>query len=213
MLPDPELYYLRSENVESDHEIHSEFYNAQIESVFADASPQRKCYGVRMELNEFIRTSAGFELFVLPAEVDKVIENLQRPIFWTDRHVGPVVESLNRVFVESINVKALKSDLAARKLTIDFKSFASLKTLDLWLKERFGFTDTAALLCPFFVLYDFRVLTSHLQPAANKQVILTSIITRLGLPANTGDNQVIYDALISQMLTSLAELRSRIIGT
>jgi hypothetical protein len=66
-LPESEQFYLRSENVESDHNIGSEFYDGQIECKFTDATPEddlvsarsafldaaSKCFGLSIShLNE-----------------------------------------------------------------------------------------------------------------------------------------------------------------
>ncbi len=42
-LPDAEQYYLRSENIESDHSIGSEFYDGQIECIFTDLFKKMLC--------------------------------------------------------------------------------------------------------------------------------------------------------------------------
>jgi len=46
-LPESEQYYLRSENVESDHSIGSEFYDGQIECIFTDKTPEDQLFEYR----------------------------------------------------------------------------------------------------------------------------------------------------------------------
>src|SRR5690606_36493169 len=46
-LPEAEQYYLRSENVASDHSLGSEFYDAQIECKFTDPPKERLVIGQR----------------------------------------------------------------------------------------------------------------------------------------------------------------------
>tara|TARA_B110000902_G_C14234963_1_gene560297 strand:+ start:799 stop:1629 length:831 start_codon:yes stop_codon:yes gene_type:complete len=97
-LPENEKYYLRSENTESDHDIQSEFYDAQIDVQFSDTSKQSTTFHLRKEVNDSVLQKFSFDLYMLEGEVAEVISNLHRPVFWEDRHVGPVIESFNRVF-------------------------------------------------------------------------------------------------------------------
>ena len=51
-LPKSEQYYLRSENVASDHAIGSEFYDAQLECIFTESSAEDRLLGLRSEFLE-----------------------------------------------------------------------------------------------------------------------------------------------------------------
>jgi hypothetical protein len=205
-LPDNEKYYLRSENIQSDHDIHSEFYDAQIEVQWSEPSPQNALFHIRKDLNNLVDRKYGFDLFVLDGEVSEVIQNLDRPVFWEDKHIGPVVESFNRIFVESINVKELKKDIAVVNAGTDVKSKGSLKIFQIWIDERLKAADSSSLMCPFFVLYDFRVMTCHLQPADKKEEKLRSINQRLGLPEGNQEYEQIYDALIDRMAGTISKI-------
>jgi hypothetical protein len=207
-LPEPEIYYLRSENIESDHDIHSQFYDAQIEVEFAESSSQQKAILKRRALNEIVRNKFGWSLFHLEGEVDSIIANLNRPVFWQDKHVGPAIESLNKIFVESVNVKALKKDIEKVQPESDVRSLGSLKSLELWLSARLGLSNAAALMCPLFVLYDFRILTCHLIPDKDRSKTLSAINTRLELPKENTVNELIYDGLVSKLLSSIEGIKN-----
>jgi hypothetical protein len=205
-LPESEIYYLRSENVESDHDIHSEFYNAHIEVKFAKSSPQNKLIRERRTLNESVKSSYGWELFQLEGEVSKVIENLDTPVFWDDKHVSPAVESLNRIMVESINNASLKADLSQINPNLKTKDLASLKTLEYWLTERHSISNAKDLMCPLFVLNDFRILTCHLLPENKKQKSIRSINQRLGITESNLNNEIIYSTLIDKLVDSVIKI-------
>ena len=211
-LPEPEIYYLRSENIESDHDIHSEFYDAQIEVQPAELAPQQKVIRERRRLNEAVIQKLGWALFHLEGEVSKIIENLERPVFWEDKHVGPAVESLNRIFVESVNIEALKRELKEGNEQVAMKSLGSLKILQYWLAERLQLGNCSDVMCPFFVLYDYRILTCHLIPDGKRQQTLLAINTRLGLAQDNTNNEAIYDALISRLLQSVETILSTVQG-
>jgi hypothetical protein len=209
-LPENEIYYLRSENIDSDHDIHSQFYNAQIEVEFAESSPQQEAIRERRALNDLVLDTFGWTLFHLEGEIDRVIANLNRPVFWQDTHIRSAIESLNRIFVESVNVEAVKAELKKTNPEIEVKSIKSLKSLQLWLTERLAFTNAEDLLCPFFVLYDYRILVCHLISDDKKYNILMSINGRLELPKDNSSNEAIYDALVSKLLFSIQAIKERV---
>ena len=209
-LPESEIYYLRSENIESDHDIHSQFYDAQIEAQFAELSPQQNLIHLRRTLNDAFFEKFGSPLFHLEGQVSKIIENLDRPVFWEDKHVGPAVESLNKIFVESVNVKSLKQNLKQANPELDVKSLGSLKILQYWLTERLQLANSSDLMCPLFVLYDYRILTCHLIPDTKRKETLLAINHRLGLSEENANNETIYDALISRLLKSVETILSKL---
>lgn len=209
-LPSNEKHYLRSENIESDHDIQSEFYDAQIDVIFSAPSKQSTIFHLKKKLNDSVLLKLSFDLYMLDGEVSEVISNLHRPIFWEDKHVGLVIESFNRIFVESINNKAIKSDLKVINSAIDTKNKGSLKLFQLWLEERLGCENTSDIMCPFYVLYDFRVITCHLQSSAKRSKILKSINTRLDIVEDNTDYELIYDAIINRLSLSYTEILARI---
>lgn len=209
-LPDNEKYYLRSENIESDHDIQSEFYDAQIDVRFSEPSKQSSTFHLRKNLNDSVLRSLSFDIYMLEGEVSEVISNLHRPIFWEDKHVGPVIESFNRVFVESINNKAIKADIKQANSSVDTKNKGSLKLFQLWLEERLGCENASNLMCPFYVLYDFRVITCHLQSSEKRLQTLKSINTRLGIDEENTDYELIYDGIISMLSSSYKDILARV---
>lgn len=209
-LPENEIYYLRSENIGSDHDIHSEFYNAQIEVVASEPSIQSSTFHKRKALNEIVFEKQGFPLYVLEGEISETLEHLDRPVFWEEKHVSPVIEALNRVFVESINVKEIKKYLSVSNSSLDLKSKRGLKLFQTWLEEFIDKDAAYKIMCPFFVLYDFRVRSSHLQSTEKNKESLLSIIERLELSNNAGFEEI-YDMLIFSLHKSYAQIIEQIL--
>jgi len=201
-LPEDEKYYLRSENVSSDHDIHSEFYDAQIDVTPSERSRKNHLFHVRSELNNLVSMAHGHPLFVLDGEVSNIIENLDRPVFWEAKHVSPVIEALNRVFVESINVKKLKASIKAVDPEVDVKSKASLKVCQLWLQKCLSSTQHSELMSSFYVLNDYRVLLCHLLPDEKRKDMLAFINKRLSMDEENVDNELIFDRLIDELIES-----------
>ena len=211
-LPDEEQYFLRSENVDSDHDLHSEFYEAQIDVKFSDLSKQNKLLHQRKLLNDAFNEKYEESLFVLEGEVADVIANLTRPVFWEEKHVAAGVESLNRVFVESINSAFLKRSIKEKDATRDMKSAGGIKTLQAWLEVVLGQSGHADIALPFYVLYDLRVFCSHLLPNEKRSDKMRSINSRLGLEVENRDFEAIYDRLIDAMSRSVVRIGSDILG-
>ena len=68
-LPEPEQYYLRSENVKSDHCIGSEFYDGQIECIFTKPTEEDRLFAMRSQFVEACRKRFGKKVAHLDEEV------------------------------------------------------------------------------------------------------------------------------------------------
>lgn len=211
-LPEEEQYFLRSENVDSDHDLHSEFYEAQIDVQPSPPSKQSDLLHQRKVLNDLFNKKFGDGIFVLEGEVASVIANLTRPVFWEEKHVAPAIESLNRIFVESINSGFLKQAVKDAGSSKDLKSAGGLKTLQAWIEAVPGRADHADIMLPFFVLYDFRVFCSHLLPADKRNEMIQSINVRLELQNSNYDFEALFDRLIDVLLDSIGRIGAAIKG-
>ena len=206
-LPDDEKYFLRSENVDSDHDLHSEFYEEQINVQFSDRSKQNELLHLRKSLNDLFNLKYGQGLFVLEGEVATVISNMTRPVFWEEKHVGPAIESLNRIFVESINSSFLKKTIKEKDSTRDVKSAGSMKTLQAWLETVLSQSEHTDIAMPFYVLYDFRVVCSHLLSIEKRVDMMQSVNSRLGLDSDNRNLELIYDELIRALSQSILRIK------
>lgn len=208
-LPESDIYYLRSENIDSDHDIHSEFYDAQIGAIFSEPSTQDSIFRKRSDLNRVITGNYGFPLYILDGEISETLKNVTRPVFWEEKHIAPVIESLNRIIVESINIGGIKSYLSKVNNQKDIKSKKGLKLYQIWLEEFFTSDQAYNIMSPFFILYDFRVLLSHLQSNETKTETLSSIKDRLKLPPES-NLELIYDSLLLSLLDSYSKILEEI---
>lgn len=203
VLPENEQYYLRSENIESDHDVYSEFYDAQIGCVFSKPSIENRAMHARQKLNEVCKAKFGSELYQLHGEISRVIEGLHRPLFWEEKHVAPAAESLNRIMVESLNVSMLRSQLEPHVQKGELKNLKGLKLFEQWLSKGLSAVDASSLMSPFFVLYDFRILMCHLASEETQEKSLASINERLGLEKANTNLEAVYFALLPKVTASL----------
>ena len=201
-LPLNEQHYLRSENVESDHDLYSEFYESQIEVQFSNPSPENALFHIRSKVIQACQRERGGYLYSFEGEISKVIENLDRPVFWQEKHISTVIEALNRVMVESLDPHFLKNELKDVLNKDEIKGLRSLKLFEKWLEKIIHIPDFSNVSLPLYVLYDFRVLSSHLTSDSKKQETLKSINKRLSLLEKNENYEVIYDALINRLSES-----------
>lgn len=201
-LPDNEKYYLRSENVESDHDIHSEFYDAQIDVKYSERSVLGEAIYQRNTTNELVKRIYNFDLYVLHGEVSEILANLDRPVFWEQKHVSPVMESLNRVFVESINAKEIRRNIKESGSGADSKSLKGNKLFQLWLSNVLNVHNADSLTCPFFVLYDFRIMCTHLLSEDKKKEVFSLICSRLELNQETASLEQLYNETLKRIVES-----------
>ncbi len=61
-------------------------------------------------------------------------------------------------------------------------------------------------MCPFFVLYDFRILVCHLRSNESRDELLARINERLGLLKDNQSYENIYNALFVEMEKSYNEI-------
>ena len=73
-----EQFYLRSENIPSDHSIGSEFYEAEIEVMWAKASAEKTLLKKRLEFNENVRNNFGLSVAQLDTETLRVAKNIRK---------------------------------------------------------------------------------------------------------------------------------------
>ena len=209
-LPDNEKYYLLSENITPDFEIHSEFYEAQICVKWAEGALENQVFKIREELSELVEEKYGYALFKLEGEISKVVADLQKPIFWENRHVSPVIESLNRVFVESLCEKSIKAIVREKCPNADIKGMRGLKLFSKLLTDVLEIDNADVLMCPFFVLYDYRIIMCHLQSDETSEKKMNTIFERLNIDVASQNNEIVYMTLFEVMNSSLTSIISSI---
>ncbi len=195
-LPENEQYYLRSENVASDHSIGSEFYDGQIECKFTDRTLEDQLFEQRSRFIEAGFARFGVKLAHLEKEVLELALTIRRPVIDTPAERRNIADSLNKVYLESLNNKGLEGILVG--LGQDAAKLGSLKRLQKIVEMTESEADAATLMSPLYVLYDLRVAYSHLASDAGQEERLGKIKTRLGLPA-AADLFAIYDSIVPRL--------------
>lgn len=202
-LPEDEQHYLRSENIHSDHDIGSEFYDGQIEVQFTEPPPEDLLIAARKEFLDHVQQKFGSKLDHLSVEIIESIRGLTPPVVETEDELGRVIRLLNQIVVESINNGVLGTFLSRR--SGEPVSPGSLKRLQKLFEIEYPNADIHSILSPFFVLYDLRVLASHLIPQAKKEEEWNYACERLGIP-KTATRIELYNELVRKLTASYKDL-------
>lgn len=202
-LPESEQYYLRSENIESDHSIGSEFYDGQIECVFTDLSKEDDLFRCRSLFLE-----SCFEKFAIKtAHLDKEVYDLSVsfncPIIDTVKERRHVADTLNKIHLESFDNNAL--GLVITSLGGDPKNLGSIKRLQKILELSNSDADISSLMLPFYVLYDLRVAYSHLGSNEGCEKKLDFINQRLGISKESCLLEI-YEVIVDKLMNSYIKM-------
>ena len=198
-----EQFYLRSENIPSDHSISSEFYEAQIEVVWANSSAEKTLLKKRLEFNENVRNIYGLSVAQLDTETLRIAHKIQKLLVNTNDAFQDLIIPLNELLVESINNKAIKTVLKTShpELSSEIKDKKGIKLFQLWLKKNTTDIDVNIEICPLYVLYDLRLVAAHLYSDESRKELLQSCCKRLDLDENENDYVIIANRLIEKLST------------
>lgn len=202
-LPELEQYYLRSENVASDHSVASEFYDAQIEAEFTKRTAEDELFGLRSQFIATILRKIGVKLAHLDVEVLDLAVAFNPPLLDTPKEREHVAHTLNKIYVESWDTSALGKAIIDRGGKP--AKLGTLKRLQMLLEALEPNAAISSLMSPLFVLYDFRIATSHLTSKERAKEIMKNVTDRLGM-AEHSDLHTIYALLVQELLNSFKTL-------
>lgn len=198
-LPLNEQYYLRSENVESDHKIGSEFYDGQIEVIFTDLPPEDELIRARSDFYESAYKKFGIRLTHLDNEILKLLDELTPPPVYTDKEKHHVADTLNKINIESINAQALGELLKKRGENPD--NLGGLKRLQKLYEIEYPGESISTVISLLFVLYDLRVAYSHLTSEPKKEKSIQSICDRLSIQRKKEEDfDEVYSTLVRKLI-------------
>ena len=202
-LPETEQFYLRSENVQSDHSIGCEFYDGEIECKFTDRTTEDKLFEQRSRFLEVCFTRFGQKVAHLEKEVLDLAISIRRPVVDTPVERRNVADALNKVYLESLDSMALEKIL--KSLGVDVSKLRSLKRLQKLVEATIPGKDIAGTMSPLYVLYDLRVAYSHLGSHEGQEEKLRFVKERLGL-SHGSDFFDIYDRLLPAIRAAFKKL-------
>lgn len=212
-LPTKEQYHLLSYNIESDHNLKSEFYNAQILVEWGSESKEGNIFKIIGQINKKIMKKYSINLTTLEKETLFYYSQLHIPIKNTKKEFESLINILNKILVENIDTPSIKKFLETKNIE-NIKSLGSLKLLAklIYYACNFNTYDEAeTFLSPLFCLYNLRITAAHLLSTESETEKLGRSLIKLNIPEEKRENySYIYQELISQLEEIFISIDKRI---
>lgn len=192
-LPHAEQVHWLSENIESQNDMKSQFFDAQIGSEFTDNPIGLQAINAIDEWNSSFARKHGIGLYKSKSFEEHLegARRYRRIIIQSEDDFVRFVSELNEIVNESVDVANVKSFLESKNIPIT-SGIRGNKLLELVYTRVLG--DAANVIEPFFMLYDLRLWADHdigddkfndvvaklgVTDAANFEAILTALLVRL----------------------------------
>ena len=200
-VPEAERYYLLSENIESDHDVASEFYAAQREAKFSELSHESMLLKQRSIFEGVCKNQDDFKIFDYEKDEYELLGEIIRPVNWNEKGVTYIINSLTKLCIESIDRKNLKNQVKKMDGSIELGDMGGLKHLEKWIELRLESINAHEITKPFFVLYDFRLVLDHKMNENKIQETLDFCYDRLEITTDK-NFETLYDELVKEITNS-----------
>lgn len=188
-LPENEQKYLFSFNIDSEHDIASEFYDSQINTIFSDPIKEIELLLQKSKINK----KFGFKIFKNKQveNIDLVLEKCakyKRIMFNNEDDFKRIISEWNENLIEDINIDKIKKRAGKEFL----KELGGIKSLENLIKK-LGVTEN--IIYPYYVLYDLRIWSDH----SGGDDKYTYAIERLKLKSESSYYEI-YKKLINEIV-------------
>lgn len=199
-LNDNTLEYLKIHNINSDHTIiNTEFYDAQINSEWSEPITEIKIVNYRNKLYDLLKFKHGLDLHFLDKEVITALDDIKKPITYSENEIKPVISGLHKILIEAVDKEVLRKYYEEVKDNKDpnYKKWGSIKYYD-FLLSRFTLNPTKDLIAPLYLLNDLRNIFFHLLSSDEEEKLKQNIIASLKI--SNYDLKVIYNQLMLRLI-------------
>lgn len=207
-IPEKERYYLRSENVPSDHDVVSGLYKRSRLGVAAGKTREQELTRAIRVLVGTSRDALGCDFHEQSEETLKISHSLARPVVW-DRTVMLAINDLFKLCVESFDRKFLKREIKSMGAKVDFQ-VGLLCLLQEWLELRFK-ADASDVVRPFYVLRSWRNALDHRWSAKSSRS-LDECYELMNLEGGERTRENLYGRVIEGLIVSFGRLAEMIAG-
>lgn len=168
-LNDDTLLFLISQNIDSDHTlIDSEFYYGQMCCVFSDPIKEKQIVNLRNKLYDLLKIKYNLDLHSLDEEIIGVLNDVIKPISYSELEVKPVLSALHKIIIEAVNISNFKEFYISNveKSKKNNKGWGSIKYYEFLLLHVYNKQSMdeqlKELISPLYLLNDLRILYSHI---------------------------------------------------
>lgn len=156
------LKQFRTFNIESDHDIVSDYYFNQIEAEFTESDNEVGIFSNKNDFENELEKKFGYR--ISKVDIDELTKEYKHPIINEKDQVFNAYLKLNNILNESIQNDVLRTALKSKGMTNDeLKGLRSLKLFELFLEKVLAIENVSVVICPLYVLYDLRLLAGHIE--------------------------------------------------
>lgn len=207
-LDDNTLRYLEIHNVPSDHILmHTEFYDAQLNVIWSKPIIERQLVNLRNKAYDLLKSKHGLDIHHLEEEVINALEDIKKPITYSESEIKPVISALHKILIEAVNKNALKTyyESVVTEKDKNYKSWGSIKYYEFLLSQ-FSTKEIKDLVAPLYILNDLRIIFFHLLSLEEEEKRKQNVIQTLGL--THFDVKEVYIRLVNKLKELFDELNS-----
>lgn len=198
-LPDSIQYILKAKNINSDHDIESEFKQSQLHAKFTHEIREVELFLLLNKINKESQKRFNFKIFnfnlISLDELFKICSTYKRITFNNEDDFKRIISDFNERLLEIINKDGIVDYLESKQITID-KKFGGVKSLEIFFKTILS--DNSNMIAPFFYLYDLRIWADH----SGSQDKFDEVVKILGLKPDSSFNEI-YKILIQRLCKTL----------
>lgn len=196
-LPVKVQYRLRADNVKSDHDIGSEFYDGQIECKFTEPTSEDRLIKARSEFHHAALQLFGRTLSQLDDEVLELLTELKSPITFNETENKHIIDVMNKVNIEALHAKNLEHLLRERGVSSD--RLGSLKRLEKLYEFEFPKAPIHRTLSALHSLYGLRIAFLHLRSGESRLEEIRSAASLIGIKRKRIRFEIIYPILLEKI--------------
>lgn len=199
------LKRFQASNIDSDHDIRSQFYLSQNPSspseMFQVSDNEQRIFTLLESFDSEFEKEHGIR--AIKVDVDKLTTNFKPPILEEREQVFAAFLAFDKMLVENLQPQVLRDALLAKgidksKFQRNGSPLGSLKLLEMYLRDVKQKANASEIVSPLFVLNDLRQLHGHLSNQSFEDKF-NSCKERLGLDHGATDLEV-YETLVARLI-------------
>lgn len=204
-LPRQEQEHFRSENVPSDHDVFSHFYEIHTGKEPSFENPLDALLNARQRADSLCLKHRRGNLYKFATEIDRPLYILVRPYAWQGKPGGKKINAVDIFLNHSLNSPFLQKELMSYIKCECMKITNPIELLEKWVVYVLNDENPLEVALPFRMLNDFRDLAMNLASEDEAKKIKTSLAEYLKITENkfeqTG-NEKIFNLLADKLLDS-----------
>jgi len=199
-LPVAEQHHWHTHNIPSQHDVKSEFYDAQIGAKFTNPPIAIQTINELEKWNAAFAGKHGLRLYKPTSFQDRIdaVRRYRRIIIQSEDDFNRFISELNEIVNENVDTNEIRKFLNGKGVAFKEGSKGN-KLLEVVYRDVLG--DTTNIIEPFFMLYDVRLWADH----DMGDDLLNKVANKLGT-TNLEEFEAIFTRLLVRLRDALKKL-------